>query len=121
MLTCERLSNWLAVDLGVDLVVHVRRHGGEAVGSILADDVGFDGAGARVGEVNDRTGQRVVLLVQHFAGQELASRSLLRAGTYDSHDQQHGYGESPFHDRSPNRYSSHSTLDAVRCPAARRP
>ena len=45
-----------AVMLRVDFVVHIGLQGGEPVAAILADDIGFHGAGACIGEINNCVG-----------------------------------------------------------------
>jgi hypothetical protein len=63
--------------LGVDLVVNGVGECGEAVAAILADDVGFYGAGARIGQINDGVGNGIVMRVEDFAKQQAAGRLVL--------------------------------------------
>ena len=65
-----------ALELSVDLVVDGGGEGGKAIGAVRADDVGFHGASASVGDVNDGVGKRIVLRVEHFAEEQAADRLL---------------------------------------------
>ncbi len=84
-----RVSNWLTVlvsllrslILGVDFVVDVGRERREPVHAILAHDESLHRAGAGIGEINDSTGKRRVLLVDDSSRQQTASIALLSLAT----------------------------------------
>src|ERR1700758_5218412 len=61
----------VAIKLGVDFIVDIGREGGDVIGAVLRRDIGFYGAGAGVGEVNDGRRQGIVLTINDSAGEHL--------------------------------------------------
>lgn len=61
----------VAFELGVDFVVDVGE-AREAVGAVIANDVGFYGVRARVGEVDDGAGNGIVVIVKNLAVEKAA-------------------------------------------------
>src|ERR1700738_5116041 len=51
----------VAVVLAIDLIIHCSRERGEAIRAVRSNDVGFHGAGPRIGEVDHSVGNRGVL------------------------------------------------------------
>jgi len=66
----------VVVELRVDFVVDGAGERGEAVRAVLADDVGLDGARARVGHIDDGVGKGIVVTIEDLAEQQLADRLL---------------------------------------------
>jgi hypothetical protein len=62
---------FVAVELGVNLVID-RGETGKTVSAVFADDVGFYGVGTGVGEIHDRVGDRIVMLIEDFAVEQAA-------------------------------------------------
>src|SRR5258708_32580322 len=85
----DRLGVALAVImLSVNLVIHSGQ-AREAVGAILADDVGLHRMSARIGEVNDGPHHGIILLVEHFAVEQAALLLIFLVGGSMSHHRQH--------------------------------
>src|ERR1051325_11195462 len=81
--------------LSINLVVDILRELWEAVAPILANDVGFNSTRTCIREVNDRTGNRGILMVQHAPSQKTSRRLRLlslRGGQADQ-EQHHRYYE----------------------------
>ena len=66
----------VAVELRVDFVVDGTGERREAIGAILTDDVGLDGARARVGHIDDSVGKGIIATIEDLAEQQLADRFL---------------------------------------------
>lgn len=89
----------LPVELSVYLVIDVGRQFREVVRAVGSDDVAFNRPGAGIGEVHHRIGQRIIVAIEHFAGQHAAGIFsvfilILRVGSRDrdaAEKHQHGY------------------------------
>src|SRR5579864_7607593 len=59
-----------AAGLRIDFVIHISRESREAKSAVAAGDVAFYGASAGVSDIHDRVGNRVILMVKHFASEQ---------------------------------------------------